>query len=254
MMKKTLRACLALLAGLFAGNALAQDQNGDGHGHTDIEFVYEDGTIVVEGGADGLVFASNFPLDGVERQFTREPGFSSALEEGLGLNAADQIVYNVLDDLVYWNNGFHNVPDGAQIRIVNQPPAPTVPDTIVSATSGVQRGGFDAARNRIGEADANGDFHRDLQMFFEPNSAPEALTEEFFGAYGIKLSLSSDAAGLGESDPFFIVLNVGLTDQRFDEAIAAYAIVVPESSTNAMAYCGLMCIAAFRCRHLLRLE
>jgi hypothetical protein len=245
MIKRTLRACLVVRVALMAGVAFAQQQDTDGHGHSDIEFLYEDGAIIVERGAHGMVFASNFSLDGVDRQFTREPGFSSELEEGLGLNAEDQIVYNVLDNLLYWNNGFHKVPDGAQIRIVNRPPAPTVPDTIVTAISGVQRGAFDSVRNRIGEADADGDFHHDLQMFFEPNSAPDALPEELYGAYGIKLSLSSNAVGLDESHPFFIVFNVGLPDQQFDEALAAYAIAVPEAATNVLACCGLMCIAAF---------
>jgi hypothetical protein len=246
MIKKTLLACVALLAGLLASVTCAQD--GDGHGHSDVEFGYENAAIVVESGAEGFVFEGDFPLDGIDRQFTREPGFASALEEGSGLNAGDQITYNVLDDLVYWNNGFQSVPAGAQIRIVNQPPAPVVPDTVVSATSGTQRGGLDPVRNRIGEADENGDFHHDLQMFLEPNVAPEPVSEALFGAYGIKLSLSSDAAGIEESNPFFMVFNFGLEDQLFEDGVAAYAALVPEPATSAMAWLGLMLINGFRCQ------
>jgi hypothetical protein len=250
MLKNILRAAMILLACPSFSVTFAQD--GDDHGHSDVEFVYEDAAIVVPGGPEGFVFEGNFPLDGIDRQFTGEPGFSSGLDDGLGLNAADQITYNVLDNLMYWNNGFQSVSDAAQLRIANQPPAPVVPDTMVSATSGVQRGGLDPARNRIGEADDDGDFHHDLQIFFEPNVAPEPAPEELFGAYGIKLSLSSDAAGIAESNPFFIVFNFGLEDEAFEDGVAAYAALVPEPATSVMAWLGLMLIGGFRRRYCRR--
>jgi hypothetical protein len=222
---------------VLATAAFAQDGHDDHdddheheHGHSDIEFSYVDGKIDVEFGDEGAVFEGEFPTEGVDRQFTTEPGFGSELEEGLGIGAGDQVVYNVLGNLMFWNDGFKPVPDGVSLRVVNKPPAPIVPDTVITRDSGVQRGSFTPALNRIGEAESDGDFHSDLQFFLEPNGAPDPINPEIFGAYGVMLSLSTDAEGIADSDPFFLVLNMGLDEELYEEGVEAFAAVVPEPS------------------------
>ena len=122
----------------------------------------------MEFGEEGPVFESEFPTDGIDLQFTSEPGFASELEASGGIGADDQIVYNVLGDLLFWNDGFKPVPNNTQLRIVNRPPSPLVPDTLLGASSGAQPGSFDPAMNRVGAAEADGDFHSDLDFFLEP--------------------------------------------------------------------------------------
>ncbi len=196
------------------------------HEHSDVEFAYEAGRIAVEFGDEGPVFEGEFPTEGIDLQFTAEPGFASELEAGLGIRADDQIVYNVLGDLLFWNDGFRPAPDNAQIRIVNRPPAPLVPDTIVGTSTGVQPGSFDPATNRIGAAVA--DFHSDLDFLLEPKG--EIADPSMFGAYGFMISLSTDADGIGDSDPFAMVFNFGLEEEHFEEGVEAFANMVPEPS------------------------
>jgi hypothetical protein len=199
------------------------------HGHSDVEFAYEGGKIAVEFGDEGSVFEGEFPTEGIDLQFTTEPGFASELEEGGGIGADDQIVYNVQSDLLFWNDGFKPVPNNAQLRIVNQPPSPLVPDTMVGVGTGMQPGSFDPARNRIGAAEAEGDFHSDLDFFLEPKG--DAADSAMFGAYGFMLSLSTDASGIDDSDQFAMVYNFGLEEAKFEEGVEAFASMVPEPSS-----------------------
>lgn len=220
---------LAIL-GIAPSWCIAQDD----HGHSDIEFGYADGKIEVETGAEGAVFEGTFPLDGVERLFTTEPGFASEIAEGLGIGPSDQIVYDVLGPLRFWNNGFQPVPAGVHVRIVNLPPAPTVPDTIVSGSSLEQLGGFAPFRNRVGQADETGDFHADLEFYFESETNPSIVPESWHGAYGMPLRLATDAQGIDPSEPFYLVFNLGLEDETFETGVASFAALVPEPSGMAL--------------------
>ena len=232
-------ACFAVFA--VSGIAFSQD----GHGHSDIEFTYDGGRIAVEFGDEGPVFEGEFPTDGIDLQFTSEPGFASELEEGGGIGADDQIVYNVQSDLLFWNDGFKPVPNNAQLRIVNRPPSPLVPDTILGASTGAQPGSFDPAMNRVGAADADGDFHSDLDFFLEPKGV--AADPSMFGAYGFKLALSTDATGVGDSDPFAMVFNYGLEEAQFEEGVEAFANMVPEPGSAV-----LLALAVFGALPLVR--
>ena len=168
-------------------------------------------------------------------QRTTEPGFASELDEGLGIGAGDQITYNVLGDLLYWNDGFKPVPNFAQIRIVNQPPSPLVPDTILGVATGMQPGSYDPAMNRIGAASMNGDFHSDLDFFLEPKDI--TADASMFGAYGFMMSLSTDATGIDDSDPFATVFNFGLEEEHFEELVvldSAGRLQVPKVYREAL--------------------
>lgn len=210
-------------------SAFAQDD--DEHGHSDVEFAYENGRIAIEFGDEGAVFEGEFPIEGADLQFTSEPGFGSEVEEGLGIVADNQVVYNVLSDLMYWNDGFKPVPNGAQIRIVNRPPSPVVPDTVIGAGTGIQRGSFDPALNRIGAAEADGDFHSDLDLLLEPKG--DMANQSHYGVYGFLTSLSTDEAGIADSEPFAMVFNFGLEEEMFEAGVGAFANVVPEPTGYA---------------------
>ena len=219
----------------------------DDHGHSDVEFAYENARIAIEFGDEGAVFEGEFPLVGIDRQFTSEPGFGSELEEGLGIAPGDQVVYNVLSDLLYWNGDFAAVPGDIQIRIENRPPSPVVPDTIVSASSGMQRGSFSPALNRIGAAEDDGDFHSDLNFIFEPLF--DTPNEAAFGAYGFLMSLSSDNPGIADSEPFAMVFNYGLDEVVFEEGVESFATIVPEPTGLLLpSVLGLLAILAIRRR------
>ena len=189
--------------------------------HLDVLFSYENEKIDIQQQPDsrGLVYAGNFPTTGIERQFTTLPGFASETDVGLGIGTEDELVYNILDNLIYWDgNDFAPPSDGAQIRVENNPPG--TPDTVVTSTSGEQLGSFSPPVNRIAAAGSSGDFHRDLAWFLEPQGAPSPPPE---GAYGLKLTLSTDEPGISDSDPLFFVFNFGLDATTFDSALGAFA-------------------------------
>lgn len=188
--------------------------------HSDIIFSYSDGKIVVEPGAAPGVATGEFPADGFFRQFATNPGFSSENDVGYGINPSDTIVYNVMDDLQFWNgSNFESPAVNTQIRIENNGSA----DTVVHGASGTLLGDFSPLENGVGQADGSGDFHSHVDFFLEPNDAsppPE------FGAYGLKLSLSTSATGIEESDPFFVAFNFGLSNQAFVDAVQQYAALL----------------------------
>ena len=217
----------------FVGDIYGQHGHSD-HGHSDIEFAYQNGMVDIEFGPEGRVFEGEFPTSGTDLQFTTEPGFASETSEGMGIGSGDQIVYNVLDSLLFWNGSSIAAPTaGTQIRIGNIPP--TVPDTVVSGTSGSQPGSFSPAANRVGAADGTGDFHADLDWFLEPNTGNPGT-----GAYAVKLNLSTSAAGIANSDDFFIVYNFGLGDTEFEEGVEAFAALVPEPSSMMIVGVGIL--------------
>ena len=221
---RLLSTCCMLVA--ITSMSLAQEHEE----HSDVEFEYDGGKIAVEFGDEGPVFEGDFPTEGIDLQFTGEPGFASELEEEFGIGAGDQVVYNVLSDLMFWNDGFQDLPSGAQIRIVNRPPSPVVPDTVVGAGTGTQSGSFTPALNRIGEAESDGDFHADLDFLLEPNTG--AADPSMYGAYGFMVSLTTDATDVMDSDPFAMVFNFGLEEEQFEMGVEAFASVVPEPASG----------------------
>jgi len=215
-MKKILSTVM-VIGVLVSGERMACAQ------HTDVQFSYVDGKIDVAPptGATDLVFESNFPTFGIEQQFATLPGLASEAVEGLGIGADDQIFYDVLDDLLYWDGtDLTTPPENYLIRVRNNPSS--VPDTIIDENSGQQLGSEDPLQNRIGAADGTGDFHVDLSWFLEPNPFPLSSPPEDFGAFGVKLRLSTDAAGIAKSDPLIFAFNFGLNNTGFEQAVEAF--------------------------------
>ena len=211
----TLRqACLAgllLIFGLMPAMAVAQ--------HSDVDFRYTGAQVVPDLSPDSnFVYRGTFPTSGFGAQFTIQPGFASESDIGAGIGGGDEIVYNVLDDLYFWDGitmDFQTPAAGTQIRIGNV--GTSVPDTIVHATSGVQLGSFSPDTNRIGAAGGTGEFHSHVDFTLEPPGGSPAD-----GVYGLKVSLSTDAAGIADSDPFFLAFNFGLSAALFDQAVLDY--------------------------------
>ena len=63
-----------------------------------------------------------------------------------------------------------------------------------------------------------------------------------FGVYGFVASLSTDEAGVGNSDPFAMVFNFGVEEEKFETGVGAFANMVPEPAgfTPVLSACALM--------------
>ncbi len=95
---------------------------------------------------------------------------------------------------------------GGEVRIKNNGSA----DTVVSGDSGFQPGATLSSTpfmNTVGQA-SNGDFHGHIRYKLEPNPSPAPP----LGAYGLSLSLTTSAAGVADSEEFFLVFNFGLDE------------------------------------------
>jgi hypothetical protein len=212
----TATLCFSSLAlGLSASKAEAQII------HSDIQFSYAAGKILVDTGQTPGVAVGEFPVDGFFKQFDNNPGFASEGDVGFGINPHDTVYYNVLENLTYWDGSSFQSPAAAtQIRVDNN----GAPDTIIGSTSGAQPGAHAPLANGIGQADGLGNLHSHLSFFLEPNPSPAPA----YGVYGLQLSLSSSAAGITASDPFFIAFNFGLSESQFVDAVQQYAsLLVP---------------------------
>lgn len=194
--------------------------------HSDIRFAYDAGKIAIDTNVGNGVGVGEFAVDGLFRQFETNPGFASENDVGFGIQPSDFVVYNVLDDLLFWNGSDFVPPNaGTQVRIENNGSS----DTLVHGTSQSMPGSFTPPANSIGQADQSGDFHAHVDFFLEPNNAPAPPPLPELGAYGLELSLSTNAAGIADSDPFFIVFNFGLDGEQLEEAVGAFAGLITAS-------------------------
>lgn len=208
------------VATLAASTAFAQ--------HTDVEFVYANQKIEITPGPYGPVATGRFTTSGIFQQNDTNPGFASEIDAGAGIGPHDTIVYNVLSGLLFWNGeAFAQPAESLQLRIDNN--ITGTPDTWIDANSGLQPGSSSPGMNAVGRADGNGDFHSHVAFNLEPNPWPSTLPSSTHGAYGIKLSLSTDALGIADSDPFFIVFNFGLSTQDFVTATQAFGALLAPS-------------------------
>lgn len=191
--------------------------------HSDIRFDYDANQIdlQVNDVSGGRVYVGEFAVDGFFRQFETNPGFASEGDAGLGIKPGDTIVFHVLDRLLFWNGSSFADPGAlTQIRIDNNGAAP---DTLVTSSSGPLPGGFDPPSNLIDQADSSGEFHSHVEFLLEPNIAPNPPPLPEIGVYGLKLSLSTDAPGISDSDPFLAVFNFGLDSTGFEHAVERFA-------------------------------
>lgn len=215
----------ALLA--FAGPTLAQ------HAHSDIEFEYDAGKIAIEFGPEGQVFEADFPLSGDFAQSTDDPGFDT---EDLpnGLLTGDRIGFNILGPLVFHNgNNFASIPTGVAISIEDALGGVLNVDGLTTTASGV-----------IGDAEGAVGGRGNIHGHIDFSLTPETLDTPEFGAYGILMQLTTDRAGIANSDPFYIVFNFGLEEDEnlpgphFHDAVQDFAALVPEPGSLALLSLG----------------
>ena len=234
-MKISNNVCLWMMIGLVlaARVGLAEEEV-----HSDVEFGYVGEQIDVKLSSEGiLVFEGEFPQEGLECQFTTEPGFASEVEEGLGIGPNETVVYNVLSGLLFWD-GLNLVPAavGTHLRVNHL--VPQVPDTIIVGNGPDQLGVISnvaaETRNLLGISDAIGgdlhqDLHQDLRWFLEPNCLMNSVPAT--GAYGVVLSLSTSAEGIANSQPFAMMFNFGLSEGSFEAGVDEVASLVPEPTS-----------------------
>lgn len=227
-MKTSLWLVAALVCALYAGNVAAQ--------HIDIEFSYENSSIVFHGGELGTLdgarlFEADFPDSGPFAGFTDEPGFISEAPTH-GIIAGNIIDYVVLQSrfgyfLNYWNPATGLVENtAASLNIADAPAG----DWLVTASTGGGSGpGF------IGQADANGDFHHHID--FE-------LTGAAPGAYATLFRLNTTEAGIADSENFYIVWAYGITEAEHGAAVEYFANAIPEP--GCLSFAGILSLLALR--------
>lgn len=203
----------AVVLGAFSWNAQAQEIE-----HSDVFFAY--GETKIEILNDNPVLPQLMLDSGFFAQANVNPGFFNERDNGGGTGPSDIVGYNVLDDLLFWTDGEFATPrDNTEIRIINNPR--TVDDTFIGTGTGEQRATFDDLSNTIGQSSSAGDFHSHVDFRLNPRSSdPEEAPLP--GAYGLKLSLSSDNPDIQESDPFFIVYAFGMEQAQFASALGDF--------------------------------
>ena len=195
-----------------------------GIAHSDVFFTYNDAKIEVERQDGRLALPQIMPVGGFFAQANTNPGFFSERDVGGGTDPNDIVGYNVLDDILFWSEGEFSTPNSdTSIRILNNPR--TVEDTFIGTGTGEQRANFDQLSNSIGQSSSAGDFHSHVDFRLEPNSSDPEETP-LMGAYGLKLSLSSDNPAIEESDPFFIVFRFGLEEDLFAQALDDFEAIL----------------------------
>ena len=212
--------------------------------HSDVDFEYHDSMIEVEFGSEGRIFEADF-RDGLGAgdtlpHETDDPGYFSHAPIGAG----DGISANVLGPLLF-HDGAGFMPTAATITLDN---GLSTLDVDGSTAAGMSL--------LIGEADVDGDVHAHLNYLINPG-AP-------VGAYGVLLSLSTDASGIADSESFYIVFNRGLDDEEaFEERVEAFAELldtggpggagVPEPASASMLMLGLSIVTGRRRRRVANL-
>lgn len=198
----------------------------------DVEFEYDLGKIKIEGGSASFIFADQYfeatlGTTGLLDGFTGDPGFEAHDPIGPG------------DVIGFKLHAGHN---GNFLHFFEKSS-----NTLLSSHGGILNidvagpGSLDLTQTSggsglIGEAPGNGEFHSHLDFLLTNRGSAN------HGAYGFLMSLTTNATGVGESDPFWIFLNYGMDEPAFDNAIASIT-AVPEPSTIvlvSMAACGFV--------------
>ena len=220
-----------IAASIISTSAFAQ------HGHSDVEFGYNNNAITILFGDEGRVFEGEFPPDtSFLARNTDDPGFA-ADEPNPDPNEAsfpllvgpnDVIGYNIYEGLFYWDGTQELAPaiaasititdrlgsfvlDGSSVESLSTPESPSGSSQILSF------------------ADGGGVVH-DHMDFDLSGSAPQ-------GAYGILMSLSTNASGIADSKTFGIVFNFGLDEEDFEAGVAHFVVTrnlvtIPEPGTT----------------------
>lgn len=217
MIRTFLTTFFATMVCLAVSPAMAQ--------HSDVEFEYGDGQIVIEGGAD--LFEAEFPTSGASQNFTIDPGFASEVDEGLGVGANDDIFIRFVSSpnasfgpaplLYHDGDGFAST--AASISVED--------NSTQTSDLGIFETGFTGDNPVfLGTADSTGDIHTHVDFILSSGAAQ--------GAYGVLFELESSNVDYENSDPVLIVFNHGLDEDVFEDVVIpafSSATAVPEPSS-----------------------
>ncbi len=231
-----LRSILSLvfICSISWGGLTAQAQHGG-----DLEFDIHDGHIEIENGEPSFLFASRMFEGGlaVGGPFNRQgddPGFE-----------AHNDLPDYANDIIGFN--LHAGHNGHFLHFFD-----AIAGSLASSHShemdinwGAGNLTFDASTGGsglIGQIAPDGEAHFHVDFWLNPSLAPGA--ESDFGAYGFLMSLTSDNTAIEESDPFWVILNYGMSESAFESATTAFT-GVPEPS-------GLLLLVGLGIFHLNR--
>jgi hypothetical protein len=224
-------ASLAIVAGLLMSPARA-----DGIHAGDIELEIEGNKLVTH---NGRYFESEFTtlISGTPSVYrTGSPGFDSAT--GL-LQAGQEIGFNVLGPLRYWNGTALAAPQaGLGLNLFWGPNNIAVTGANTSGVTGFSLGGATSP---------DGKFHEHFTFEIAETAAQ--------GAYGVLLELTPAGSSMfAASDPFLIVFNRGLDHEAFESGVDAMVemTAVPEPSSIALAGLGVAGLAGAALRRRMR--
>jgi hypothetical protein len=197
----------------------------------DIELELEAGKLHVHGAADTAfgtgyaIFEGSFTtlLSG-PRWRTTNPGFDSA--PGV-FQPSDEGFFSVWGTLAFWDGDSweSSTPKGEVIVIRD-----SLDESVTVSTAGtVATPDFTGF---ISDGGPTGSIHQHISFTLQ-TAAP--LSQPTMGAYRLGLQITSPQ--YESSDPFYLVLNRGLTTEAFEESV--HALAVPEPGTYAMMGVGL---------------
>lgn len=234
-------ACLATLS---ISTALAQG----GHEHDgDIEFKYDGSQISVLDGEAGfqdgkVVYERELIFGGIDDGYSSFPGFISETElgPGFGIPVGDTISIEFMQSrfgyfLNYWDPSDGMVKSTASsmaLGFENELP-------FTSLTSNGGGGSFILGQSEEAEVgNPIGDFHKHFDYLLSPNAA--------VGAYAILARLKTNAAGIGNSDPFYIVFGYGIDETDHGRAVEHFAGVPEPGSIGLLACAAVAGLVRFR--------
>ncbi len=201
----------------------------------DIELEIEAGKLHVHGAAETAfgtgyaIFEGSFTtLQAGPRWRTTDPGFDSAAGT---FQSTDMVYFSTWGNLAFWDGDSweNTVPNGETIVVRD-----SMDETVTISTSGTVPTGFSGF---IADGGPTGSIHQHVTYFLSAEDPPGVPPRPMpaIGAYRIGLQITSPQ--YESSDPFYLVLNRGLTTEAFEESV--HALAVPEPGTYAMMGLGL---------------
>ncbi|HMP79218.1 MAG TPA: hypothetical protein PKD54_07180 [Pirellulaceae bacterium] len=201
----------------------------------DVEFAYESGEIVIENGERGrldarIYFAGTFGVGGPLDRYTDDPGFESHDPIGAG----DRIDFEVLLSRF---GTFLTVFDPLSNSVLGAHPYPL---NVYKGASSVNVTAASGGIGLVGFARGSGMFHEHIN-FQLSGSAPA-------GAYGLLMRLKTDAAGIADSEPFWLIFNYDLSPGVFEQGVRAITGIPEPSGLALLGLFGAAGLARYRRR------
>lgn len=186
--------------------------------HQDVEVSVVGGQLVTEGRVFGAELGELIP------NFGNEPGF-----EAVSLPAFTSVGFDIMDSARLWDGSSFDVLSSGLLTFELAPGVPGSPSATSPAVPGIVPGFVFAS------ADASGEFHQDIGMTL---GAPAGS-----GIYLLSLRLWDESGTLASSDPFWFVLNNGMSEEDHEAAIAyVESVVVPSPGVGAIGIAGFACV------------